>query len=265
MSGFYKPNRNPGWNYGGPKWTLSRSKIDLFMECQRCFYIDNKLGVARPPGFPFNLNSAVDALLKKELDAHRNEGKQHALAKEYGLDAIPFKHEKMEEWRNALSQGVKWLHEPTGLMVRGAVDDIWVNKEGELIVIDYKSTSKEGDIKSLDEDWHRGYKRQLEVYQWLLRQNGFKVSSVGYWFYANATKDREAFNGKLDFKLTLVSYKGDDSWVEPTLFDIKKCLEGDEIPPEGHDCDYCTYRNAAGTALRNHLSKSATNNGTLGI
>ena len=71
MSLFYKPNRKPDWNYGGPKWRLSRSKIALFMECPRCFYIDNVLGVARPPGFPFNLNSAVDALLKKEFDALR--------------------------------------------------------------------------------------------------------------------------------------------------------------------------------------------------
>ena len=65
MSQFYKPNRKPDWNYGGPRWRLSRSKIALFLECARCFYIDNKLGVARPPGFPFNLNSAVDFLLKK--------------------------------------------------------------------------------------------------------------------------------------------------------------------------------------------------------
>ena len=65
MSQYYKPDRNPGWNYGGDRWRLSRSKIGLFVECQRCFYIDNKLGTARPPGFPFNLNSAVDALLKK--------------------------------------------------------------------------------------------------------------------------------------------------------------------------------------------------------
>lgn len=249
MSQFYKPNRKPDWNYGGPKWTLSRSKIDLFMECPRCFYIDNKLGVARPPGFPFNLNSAVDALLKKELDAHRAQGTQHPLAKEYGLNAKPLSHSKMDEWRNALSQGVMYFHEPTQMMVRGGVDDIWVNEEGELIVIDYKATSKDARIESLDEDWHRGYKRQLEVYQWLLRQNGFKVSDMGYWFYANATKDREAFDGRLDFELTLVPYKGNTDWVEGALSNIKECLEGDALPKPGESCHYCTYREAAGKAL----------------
>lgn len=266
MSSFYKPKRHPDWSYGGPKWTLSRSKIDLFSECQRCFYIDNKLGTARPPGFPFNLNSAVDALLKKELDGHRVKGSQHPLAKAYGLDAVPFNHERMDEWRNALNQGVKYFHEPTGLMVRGGVDDIWVKPDGELIVIDYKATSKDSRIESLDEDWHRGYKRQLEVYQWLLRKNGFKVSDTGYWFYANATKDRAAFDGRLDFELTLVPYKGDDSWVEPTLFELKKCLDSEEIPSAGADCDYCAYREAAGKALQAQAMKAKNGGtGTLGI
>ncbi|HUD02589.1 MAG TPA: PD-(D/E)XK nuclease family protein [Candidatus Paceibacterota bacterium] len=252
MSQYYKPNRKPDYNYGGPKWTLSRSKIDLFLECPRCFYIDNKLGVARPPGYPFNLNSAVDALLKKELDTHRALGTQHPLAKAYGLDAVPLAHAQMDEWRNALSQGVKCVHKETGLTVRGGVDDIWVNPAGELIVIDYKATSKDGRIESLDEEWHRGYKRQIEIYQWLLRQNGFKVSDMGYWFYANASKDRESFDGRLDFELTLVPYKGSTDWIDSALVDLKKCLDSDVLPQAGESCDYCTYREAVGEVTKKY-------------
>ena len=29
----------------------------------------------------------------------------------------------------------------------------------------------------------------------ILRKNGFKVSDMGYWFYANASKDRDSFDG----------------------------------------------------------------------
>ena len=252
MSQFYKPNRKSDYNYGGPKWTLSRSKIDLFLECPRCFYTDNKLGVARPPGYPFNLNSTVDALLKKEFDAHRVAGTQHPLAKHYGLDAVPLRHAKMDEWRDALRKGVTCVHKATGLTVRGGVDDIWVGKDGKLIVIDYKATSKDGRIESLDEEWHRGYKRQLEMYQWLLRQNGFEVSDTGYWVYANAHRDREAFDGRLEFELTLVPYKGSTAWVDGALANLKKCLDSDKIPAAGVDCDYCKYRNAAHNAQQGH-------------
>ena len=239
MSRFYKPNRNPDYNYSGARWTLSRSKIDLFLECPRCFYVDNKLGVARPPGFPFNLNSAVDALLKKEFDTHRANGTRHPLAKAYGLDAVPFVHAKMDEWRDALKRGVKCVHKPTGFTVRGGVDDIWVGKDGKLIVIDYKATSKDEKIEQLNEEWHRGYKRQLEVYQWLLRQNGFEVSDTGYWVYANASKDREAFDGRLDFELTLVPYTGSRDWVDGTLVDIKSSPGSSEGPSAGAERDYC--------------------------
>ena len=37
---------------------LSRSKVDLFLDCPRCFYIDRKMGVGRPPSFPFNSPAA---------------------------------------------------------------------------------------------------------------------------------------------------------------------------------------------------------------
>lgn len=248
MSQYYKPDRNPNWNYGGKAWRLSRSKISLFLECARCFYIDNKLGTARPPGFPFNLNSAVDALLKKEFDAHRAEATPHPLMKTYGLDAVPFAHAQMDAWRDALRGGVVFQH-PTGLTVTGGVDDIWVTSNNELIVVDYKATSKDGKIESLDEEWHIGYKRQIEIYQWLLRQNGFTVSDTAYWVYANAHKDREAFDGKLEFELTLVPYTGNADWVEGTLQDIKRCLDSEALPEPAEDCDYCRYREAVGKKM----------------
>lgn len=248
MSQFYKPNRNPAWNYGGPRWRLSRSKIDLFVECPRCFYIDNKLGTARPPGYPFNLNSAVDELFKKEFDIHRKKGTPHPIMEEYGVDAVPFQHDDIDIWRENF-KGVQVQHEPTGFTVSGAVDDIWVNKKGELHVVDYKSTSKDERITALDKDWHAGYKRQMEVYQWLLRQKGFDVSSVGYFVYANAGKDKEMFDNRLDFEVTLIEYKGDDSWIEWKLADIKTCLDDERVPSSGKDCDYCPYREHVGKKL----------------
>jgi len=56
---------------------VSRSKLELFIECPRCFYLDRRLVVGRPPGYSFSLNSAVDALLKKEFDFHRAKQTPH--------------------------------------------------------------------------------------------------------------------------------------------------------------------------------------------
>jgi len=241
MSDYYKVPRQAAWNYGGNNWKLSRSKIDLFMNCPKCFYLDNKLGIKRPPGFPFNLNSAVDALLKKEFDKYRAEGKPHPIMIENNVDAVPFQHEMMDEWRENF-KGVRYLHEPTGFLITGAVDDVWVKPDGELIVVDYKATSKNEEITELDKDWQIGYKRQSEIYEWLLRQNGFEVSDTAYFVYANGNTEKETFNDKLEFDTRLIPYAGNADWVEGTIFDVKKCLDSDEVPESGEDCDYCRYR-----------------------
>lgn len=244
MSEYYKANRESSWNYGGKNWKLSRSKIDLFLECPRCFYLDNKLGVKRVPGFPFTLNSAVDYLLKQEFDGHRAKNEQHPLQKEYGIDARPVAHEELDEWRRNFG-GIKYLHKPTSLLVSGAIDDLWINSKEEYIVVDYKATAKDEAVKELNKDWQDGYKRQMEVYQWLLRQNGLKVSKTGYFVYCTGKMDRQAFDKRIEFDINLIPYKGDDSWVEKTLFEIKDCLEKDIIPKSSENCDHCNYRKSA--------------------
>ncbi len=264
MSGYYKPDRNPAWNYGGKNWRLSRSKIGLFLECARCFYIDNKLGTARPPGYPFNLNSAVDALLKKEFDIHRAGKTAHPLMKSYKLNAVPFVHAGMDVWRENF-KGIQVDHAPTGFTVSGAIDDVWVKPSGELIIVDYKSTSKDEKIEALDKEWHDGYKRQMETYQWLFRQSGFKVSNTGYFVYANAGKDKKAFDGVLEFELTLVPYEGSDAWVEGTLMEIKKALDSEVLPDADSDCDYCRYREFAGRKLLALVRPGKKSDGTLGL
>jgi len=128
----------------------------------------------------------------------------------------------------------------TNLIITGAVDDVWINPSGELIIVDYKSTSKEGQV-SLDAPWQDGYKRQMEVYQWLFKMNGFKVSDTGYFVYCNGLTDREAFDGKLEFDIQLIPYTGKTDWIEQIILDIKKCLDSSEIPKSRDDCDYCAY------------------------
>jgi hypothetical protein len=242
MSDYYTAQRTKGLY--DPKssepFKLSRSKIDLSLECPRCFYLDRRLGVGRPPGFPFNLNSAVDTLLKKEFDAHRAAGTKHPLQEHYGIDCVPAQHEDIDTWRHNFT-GVQYHHVPTNFYVFGAIDDLWQNAQGEYVVVDYKATAKAGKIEALDAAWHIGYKRQMEVYQWLLRQKGYRVSNTGYFVYANGRTDRDAFDARLEFDVTVIPYEGNDAWVEGALVDAKTLLDADALPDAGAACDYCAY------------------------
>ena len=233
----YDPNsKNP--------FKLSRTKIDDFLKCPRCFYLDRRLGLGRP-GMPgWALNSAVDQLLKNEFDLLRKKGEAHELMKKYGIDAIPFAHPDIDEWRENFV-GKQYLHEPTNLLIFGAVDDVWINKKEELLIVDYKATSTEKKI-SLDDEYRQGYKKQMEVYQWIFRQGGFKVNPTGYFVYANAAKNRSKFDGRLEFEVQIIPYRGDDSWVEPTIYVINECLDSDRIPDSNPGCEFCRYRELTG-------------------
>lgn len=223
---------------------VSRSKIELFMQCPRCFWLDTRLKITRPSSPPFNINKAIDELFKKEFDKFRAAKQPHPIITKNKLTGvIPFAHKDLNTWR-ANFTGVSTLHKPTNLHVFGAVDDVWVNKDGELMVVDYKATSKSSEV-SIDSEWQVSYKRQMEVYQWLLRQNGFDVSKTGYFVYTNARIDTDGFDDQLLFNTKLIAYSGDDTWVEPTLTKMKQCMEGDMpavgTAAMGGPCEYCLY------------------------
>jgi hypothetical protein len=234
----------------GTKQKLSRSKIELFTECPRCFWLDVKKGVKRPPGFPFTLNNAVDYLLKQEFDEYRAKGKPHPLMTANGVDAIPFAHEDMDKWRHNFT-GVQYAHEPTGFLVTGAVDDIWKSTDGALHVVDYKATGAN------EHKVHDSYRRQMEIYQWLLRRNGFDVSPVGYFVFAKASKGGGfSTNGEgdtvasLPFNLFIEPSEGSDDWVETALMSARKTFDMEKAPDPSDSCEFCTYRKEAVMAAK---------------
>ncbi len=238
---------------------VSRSKIELYKQCPRCFWLDVRLKISRPNSPPFNINKTIDELFKKEFDVHRRAGTQHPIMIANDLsDVVPYQHKDIDVWRENFT-GVVFVHQPTNLHVFGAVDDVWVNKDGELIVVDYKATSKDKEV-SISSDWQISYKRQMEVYQWLLRQNGFPVSATGYFVYTNARMDTAGFGDHLDFKTKLIPYTGNDDWVEPTLHEMKMCMEGD-IPPVGESimggiCEHCDYARRRTELTLKHMQKT---------
>jgi hypothetical protein len=238
----YKSNRirnlfNP--NHENP-YKLSRTKIQDFIDCRRCFYLDRRCGTGRPDGAPFRLNTAVDTLLKKEFDKCRSEKKPHPLMIDHGIEAIPFAHPDLDVWR-ANFQGVQYYHEPTNFIITGAIDDLWINPAGELIVTDYKATATDKEIELDDSDYKKKLKKQIEVYQWLLRRKGFQVSNTGYFVYCNGDDSKDSFGGKLEFSISVLPYTGDDSWIEPTLIQIRTCLESNVFPHPNLSCDFCNY------------------------
>ena len=231
---------------------LSRSKIEMFLQCPRCFYLDRRLGVAPPRTPPFYINEAVDILLKKEFDIYRKQQEPHPLVKESGLTLVPFAHQKLDEWRNPFS-GIRHHHIKSNFIVFGGIDDVWIDSDKKLVIVDYKSTSKDEEV-SIDAPWQKAYKNQLEIYQWLFRKNNFPVCDVAYFVYANGDRQRESFNKTIHFRMKLIPYTGISDWIDDALMRAHTCLVSETIPDKGKWCDLCKYRQAAGKSFQTHGS-----------
>jgi len=230
---------------------LSRSKIELFQRCPRCFWLNVNAKIRQPSGPPFSLNVAVDHLFKNEFDAYRGGGVVPPRLAAAGIDCIPAAHADLSKWRHNFT-GVSAVHEPTGLELFGAIEDLLVDRQGLYYVVDYKATAKAGEV-SLYAEWQISYKRQVEFYQWLLRRNGLRMADRAWFVYANGIKDDGPFDDVLRFRTTLIPYDGDDSWVEPTIASAHACLAQTAAPDPASNCEYCSYV----SKLNSHFDKAA--------
>ena len=182
------------------------------------FLSTEAFGLTQPRMVPLTLAVATDALLKNEFDKIRGSNNSHPIWEKFNLNVSAYHHDNIEDWRNNF-RGIRVLHQKTNLEIFGAVDDIWQNREnGKLHIVDYKSTSKKGEPTIEGGGFGDGYKRQMEIYQWLFSASGFDTSNIGYFLYVNGQKIKrihfEDCEGRMIFDTTMIAYEGTSDWVE---------------------------------------------------
>ena len=222
---------------------ISRTGIEQFIRCPACFYLQRKLGLKPPAMVPLTLAVATDALLKNEFDSVRVTGSSYPLWDREKLNVRAYKHPDIDLWRNNF-KGIRINHS-TGAEIYGSIDDIWENLgTSKLHIVDYKSTSKKEE-PTIDSGFGESYKRQMEIYQWLFRKSGYKISPVGYFLYVNGSKQGNFYENEVDgvmhFETTIIPHIGNDSWVESAVDNAINCLLAQDKPESGAECDNCRY------------------------
>ena len=159
------------------------------------------------------------------------------------IDAIPFKHKDIDLWRSNF-KGIRNKSIEHKFDFGGAVDDVWQKKNGELIIADVKATSRNNfdwNETFSKYDYAKAYKRQLEMYQWLFRNNGFKVADEAYLVYFNGKKNERVFNNKLHFDTHFIKLNCSASWVEGKVIETVRLLQSNHFPKPSTNCEYCNY------------------------
>ncbi len=239
-------------------YELSRSRVENFVRCPACFYMQQVEGIKFPDIPGFNINEATDVLLKKHFDKYRTEASIPPFFKAQALEhLLPFQHENFDKWTESLHFGAEGrmntVIDELNLKIGGGLDDVWQNTETrELHIVDYKSTSQKspGRTLTLDEPYKASYKRQMDLYVWVLRRMGFDVSETGYFLYVDGDRftDRDflsAHEALMVFKTTLIPYTVDVSWIAPTLKKIKATLDAGARPEHSDGCQYGDFLQAS--------------------
>tara|TARA_B100000686_G_C16515363_1_gene824297 strand:- start:23 stop:898 length:876 start_codon:yes stop_codon:yes gene_type:complete len=247
---------------------ISRGKYDNYKDCPRCFYLDVVKGFKEPKPPGWALNSRTDDLLKKEFDLCREKEISHKFLINKGLGhIIPYKNNNiakdvdgnvikysktkvpykiMDAWRTQ-SHGLQARFKKTKFILYGAVDDIWLDKKNNaLIIVDYKSQAKDEAVSQdtyFDAEYKEGYKRQLEFYAYLLKAQNLdnKISDTGFLYVVNARGKEDKFDNKLIFEPALISVKIENDDLDDDIQKMIDVIKSTKIPQAATRCKNCAY------------------------
>jgi CRISPR/Cas system-associated exonuclease Cas4 (RecB family) len=217
---------------------LSRSSIDLYLDCPCCFYRKIVHKVKRPNLARYTLNLEIDKLLKQEFDHYRLSESQHPIQTQYKLPHYPVQNTNLDKWRHNFT-GIQFQYE--NFLLFGSIDDLWFNpQKGEYSVVDYKATSSQYDPS---QKRLKSYNTQLSFYSWLLSRNNLKMSDTNYILLYNAYTDdkQKSLGNVLELSPTLIYIPNYTSWIENTLNDIQQVLSALAEPKPNDECHYCNY------------------------
>ena len=207
---------------------LSPSTLNLYKDCHRCFW-NHFNGKPRPAGIFPSLPSGMDRILKTHFDYFMEKQQLPPELKQLKEYSLFNNKELLELWRNNF-KGIQYQAE--NFLLRGAVDNILV-KNNKLVVLDYKTRGY-----PLKEDTHEHYIDQMNMYNFLLRKNGYETEDYAYLLFYHPNKVLE--NGDFNFHAELIKVKINVEHAEILLKDAVECLQKEE--PESVDCEWCKYR-----------------------
>lgn len=212
-------------------WSLSPSGLYNFIACPACFWVDQHVG--RAPMLPLRLNDAMDTKLKSRYDRFRKKGLlPPEISDLKGVKLFP-DVTQLDLWRSKKTE-LEYVNKKDGYVLAGKIDELFVNKKGEFIIADYKSSGDEPKPEKLDY-----YLLQLHGYALMFLKRGYKVANKAYLLnYYPKTKTNPSMSVELACKV--IEANLDIPAFEKTLRKMVKFLNND-YPNANEGCKTCVY------------------------
>ncbi len=211
---------------------LSPSKIGVLNNCPRCFYMANNMSVRRPRGIFPSLPGGMDLVLKKYYDRYRILGILPSEVTAQISGEKPYSDiEKLKKWRNWQSKALTIYIDEVKII--GALDDAVINLKEEISPYDYKTKGSEPK-----DDGSQYYQHQLDIYELMLKEKGFKTSGYAYLAYYFPVEVESMAD--VQFRCKIYKIKTSTANAIAIIKRAKKLLKG-KMPAASNDCQYCAY------------------------
>jgi hypothetical protein len=213
-------------------YKFSPSSLSLLKDCPRCFWLQFNKNIKHPETIFPSLPSGMDKILKEHFDRFMKKQQLPPELKGLNGEVKLFDNEELlKVWRSNF-KGIQWT-DKNGNVFRGAVDNI-LQKGKKLIVLDYKTRGF-----PLKEDTHEHYQDQLDIYNFLLRKNGYDTEEYAYLLFYHPTGVHES--GAVDFQADLVKMAISVKNAEKIFKEALAVLES-TMPKPGEECGFCEWR-----------------------
>jgi len=210
-------------------YKLSPSTLSLLEECPRCFWLQFNKGIKRPSTIFPSLLGGMDRILKEHFDRFmEKDGLPPELSDLDGDVKLFDDKDLLESWRN-WRKGLRWKDDKCNELT-GAVDNI-LQRGKKLIVLDYKTRGS-----PLKEDSSDYYQNQLDIYNFLLRKNGYDTEDYAYLLFYHPDHVEE--DGDVVFNTDLKRIDTSVKNAEKVFNHALEVLNG-SMPKCGCECGFC--------------------------
>jgi len=212
--------------------TLSNSRLGLFTECPRCFWLDLNAGIKRPDTIFPSLPGGLDLQFKRYFDQFRAQGDLPPEVR----GKLPGKLlsdvgtiDRWRDWRRGIRYTPLWAE----VELMGALDECLVDVDGFHYPLDYKTRGY-----APKDDTHAYYQDQMNFYTLLLEGNGLKTQRLAYLLYYHPVAVKE--HGLIQFEVSVQEVATDPEAAMRLVTDALAVLSG-PAPNRSSSCGFCKW------------------------
>ena len=215
--------------------TLSNSRLGLFTECPRCFWLDLNAGIKRPDTIFPSLPGGLDAQFKRYFDQFRARADLPPEVKGKLPGQLLSDVEIINRWRD-WRRGIRYTPPWAEVELMGALDECLLDEAGFYYPLDYKTRGYAPKAET-----HEYYQDQMNLYTLLLEGNGHTTKRLAYLLYYHPVAVKE--HGLIQFDVSVQEVQTDPDAAERLVTDALAVLNG-PAPTRSSSCGFCRWTSA---------------------